>query len=140
MEKLCYIRVPLKKAIKKDYPIYYYERYSVKIQDKPINKELVKKDYTYKYDDGIFDINGKSNSRSYYLYSKIPLIYSNIGCWIIGFIMASILAFLTQVKLTSNPMRLFIFTIVLATWFNLFKYWQKNKLDKWITKQINKQK
>ena len=104
----------------------------------PINKELTKKDYTYKYNDAIFDINGKSNSRSYYLYSKIPLIYSNIGYWIIVFIMSSGLAFLTQVKLTGNPMRLYIFTIFLVTWVNLFNYWQKNKLDKWIIEQLNK--
>lgn len=48
------------------------------------------------------------------------------------------MTFLTQVKLTGNPMRLFIFTIVLVTWVNLFKYWQKNKLDKWIIKKLNK--
>ena len=138
MEKLCYIRVSFKKAVKKDYPIYYHEPYLVKDINTPINKELIKKDYTYKYNDAIFDINGKSNSRSYYLYSKIPLIYSNIGYWIIVFIMSSGLAFLTQVKLTGNPMRLFIFTIVLVTWVNLFKYWQKNKLDKWIIKKLNK--
>ena len=138
MEKLCYIRVSFKKAVKKDYPIYYHEPFPVKDKNTPINKELIKKDYTYKYNDAIFDINGKSNSRSYYLYSKIPLIYSNIGYWIIVFIMSSGLAFLTQVKLTGNPMRLFIFTIVLVTWVNLFKYWQKDKLDKWIIKKLNK--
>lgn len=138
MENYVYIRVPFKKAIKKGYPIYYQEPYPDKIYNTPINKELTKKDYTYKYDVYIFDINGKTNSRSYYLYSKIPLIYSNISCWIIGLIMSSGLAFLTQVKLTGNPMRLCIVTIVLATWVNLFKYWQKNKLDKWIIKQLNK--
>lgn len=137
MEKLCYIRYPFKKAVKKDYPIYYQEPYSVKIHNIPINKELTKKDYTYKYNDAIFDINGKSNSRSFYLYSKIPLIYSNISYWIIGFIMSSVLAFLTQVKLTGNPMRLYISIIVLITWVNLFGYWQKDKLDKWIIKQFN---
>ena len=138
MEKLCYIRVSFKKAVKKDYPIYYHEPYPVKIQDTPINKELIKKYDTYKYDDILFEINGKSNSRSFYLYSKIPLIYSNVGFWIIGFIMSSGLAFLTQVKLTSNPMLLCIFTIVLGTWVYLFKYWQKDKLDKWIIEQFNK--
>lgn len=138
MEKLCYIRVSFKKAVKKDYPIYYHEPYPIKIQDTPINKELTKKDYTYKYDDVVFDINGKTNSRSYYLYSKIPLIYSNIGYWIIGFIMSSGMAFLTQVKLTGYPMRLCIVTIFLVTSLNLFKYWQKDKLDKWIIEQFNK--
>ena len=138
MEKLCYIRVPLKKAVKKDYPIYYKQPYPVRILNMPINKELIKENYTYKYNDAIFDVNGKSDSRSYYLYSKIPLIYSNIGYWIIVFIMSSGLAFLTQVKLTGNPMRLFIFIIVLVTWVNLFKYWQKDKLDKWIIKKLNK--
>ena len=83
--------------------------YPVRILNMPINKELIKENYTYKYNDAIFDVNGKSDSRSYYLYSKIPLIYSNIGYWIIVFIMSSGLAFLTQVKLTGNPMRLFIF-------------------------------
>lgn len=138
MEKLCYIRVSFKKAVKKDYPIYYKQPYPVKIHNLPINKKLIKKDYTYKYGDAIFDINGKSNLRSFYLYSKIPLIYSNICYWIIVFIMSSGLAFLTQVKLTGNPMRLYVFTIFLVTWVNLFKYWQKNKLDKWIIKQLNK--
>ena len=138
MEKLCYIRVSFKKAVKKDYPIYYQEPYPVKIHNIPINKELIKKDYTYKYGDAIFDINGKSNLRSFYLYSKIPLIYSNIGYWIIGFIMSSGMAFLTQVKLTGYPMRLCIVTIFLVIWLNLFKYWQKDKLDKWIIKQLNK--
>ena len=138
MEKLCYIRVSFKKAVKKDYPIYYQVPYPVRILNMPINKELIKENYTYKYNDAIFDVNGKSDSRSYYLYSKIPLIYSNIGYWIIVFIMSSGLAFLTQVKLTGNPMRLFIFTIVLVTWVNLFKYWQKNKLNKWIIKKLNK--
>ena len=112
--------------------------YSDKIHNTPINKELTKKDYTYKYDVVVFDINGKTNSRSYYLYSKIPLIYSNIGYWIIGFIMSSGMAFLTQVKLTGNPMRLCIVTIFLVIWLNLFKYWQKDKLDKWIIEQFNK--
>jgi hypothetical protein len=138
MEKLCYIRVPLKKAIKKGYPIYYHEPFPVKDTNIPINKELIKKDYTYKYGDAIFDINGKSNSRSFFLYSKIPLIYSNIGWWIIGIIMSLGLAFLTQVKLTGNPIRLYILTIFLVTWVNLFGYWQKNELKKWINKQINK--
>ena len=138
MEKLCYIRVSFKKAVKKDYPIYYQVPYPVRILNMPINKELIKENYTYKYNDAIFDVNGKSDSRSYYLYSKIPLIYSNIGYWIIVFIMSSGLAFLTQVKLTGNPMRLFIFTIVLVTWVNLFKYWQNDKLDKWIIKKLNK--
>ena len=138
MKKLCYIRVSFKKAIKKGYPIYYHEPYPVKDTNTPINKELIKKDYTYKYGDYIFDINGKSNPRSYYLYSKIPLIYSNIGWWIIGFIMSSGLGFLTQLKLTDKPIRLFIFTIFLATWVNLFEYWKKDKLDKWIIKQLNK--
>lgn len=138
MEKLCYIRVPFKKAVKKDYPIYYHEPYRVKDTNIPINKKLTKKDYTYKYNDAIFDINGKSNSRSFYLYSKIPLIYSNIGWWIIGFIMASGLAFLTQVKLTGNPISLYVSIIFLVTWVNLFKYWQKDKLNKWIIKQLNK--
>ena len=96
MEKLCYIRVSFKRAIKKGYPIYYHEPYPIEIRNTPINKELTRKDYTYKYDDGIFDINGKSNPRSYYLYSKIPLIYSNIGYWIIVFIMSLGLAFLTH--------------------------------------------
>lgn len=138
MKHLLYIRVSFKKAVKKVYPIYYQEPYSVKIHNIPINKELIKKDYTYKYNDAMFDINGKSNSRSFYLYSKIPLIYSNIGYWIITIIMSLGMAFLTQVKLTGNPMRLFILTIFLITWVNLFKYWQKNKLDKWIIKQFNK--
>ena len=138
MEKLCYIRVPLKKAVKKDYPIYYKQPYPVRILNMPINKELIKENYTYKYNDAIFDVNGKSDSRSYYLYSKIPLIYSNIGYWIIVFIMSSGLAFLTQVKLTGNPMRLYIVIIFLITWINLFKYWQKDKLDKWIIEQFNK--
>lgn len=135
MENYVYIRVPFKKAIKKGYPIYYQEPYPVKI---PINKKLIKENYTYKYGDAIFDINGKTNLHSYYLYSKIPLIYSNIGYWIIGIIMSLGMAFLTQVKLTGNPMRLYIFIIVLGTWVNLFKYWQKDKLDKWIIKQLNK--
>jgi hypothetical protein len=138
MEKLCYIRVSFKKAVKKDYPIYYKQPYPVRILNMPINKELIKENYTYKYNDAIFDINGKSDSRSYYLYSKIPLIYSNIGYWIIVIIMSSGLAFLTQVKLTDNPMRLYVFIIFLVTWVNLFKYWQKNKLDKWIIKKLNK--
>lgn len=138
MKYLLYIRVPFKKAIKKGYPIYYQEPYPDKIHNTPINKELTKKDYTYKYDDVVFDINGKTNSRSYYLYSKIPLIYSNIGYWIIGFIMSSGMAFLTQVKLTGYPMRLCIVTIFLVIWLNLFKYWQKDKLDKWIIEQFNK--
>ena len=134
----CYIRVSFKKAVKKNYPIYYHEPYPLEIHNTPINKELTRKDYTYKYNDGIFDINGKSDPRSYYLYSKIPLIYSNIGYWIIGFIMSSGMAFLTQVKLTGYPMRLCIVTIFLVTWLNLFKYWQKDKLDKWIIEQFNK--
>ena len=138
MEKLCYIRVSFKKAVKKDYPIYYKQPYPVRILNMPINKELIKENYTYKYNDAIFDVNGKSDSRSYYLYSKIPLIYSNIGYWIIGFIMSSGMAFLTQVKLTGYPMRLCIVTIFLVTWLNLFKYWQKDKLDKWIIEQFNK--
>ena len=137
MEKLCYIRVSFKKAVKKDYPIYYQVPYPVRILNMPINKELIKENYTYKYNDAIFDVNGKSDSRSYYLYSKIPLIYSNIGYWIIVFIMSSGLAFLTQVKLTGNPMRLYVFIIFLVTWVNLLKYWQKNKLDKWIIEQLN---
>jgi hypothetical protein len=138
MKKLCYIRVPLKKAIKKGYPIYYHEPFPVKDTNIPINKELIKKDYTYKYDDIAFDINGKSNLSSFYLYSKIPLIYSDIGWYIIGYIMSLGLVFLSQVKLTGNPIRLYIFTIFLVTWVNLFKYWQKDKLDKWIIKQLNK--
>ena len=36
MEKLCYIRVSFKKAIKKGYPIYYHEPYPIKIQNTPI--------------------------------------------------------------------------------------------------------
>ena len=49
------------------------------------------------------------------------------------------LVFLSQVKLTSSPIiQLFIVTIVLVTWLSLFKYWQKDKLDKWIIKQFNK--
>ena len=138
MEKLGYIRVPLKKAIEKGYPIYYHEPFPVKDRNIPINKELIKKDYTYKYDDATFDINGKSYLSSFYLYAKIPLFYSNIGWWIIGFIMASGLAFLTQVKLTGNPISLYVFIIFSETWVNLFKYWQKDKLDKWIIKQLNK--
>lgn len=138
MKKLCYIRVPFKKAIQKNYPIYYHEPYPIKGINTPINKELTKKDYTYKYGDDIFDINGKSNLRSFYLYSRIPLIYSNIGWWIIGYIMSLGLVFLSQVKLTSSPIiQLFIVTIVLVTWLSLFGYWQKNELKKWIDKQLN---
>lgn len=136
MEKLYYIRVPFKKAIQKNYPIYYHEPYPIKGINIPINKELIKKDYTYKYDGIAFDINGKSYLSSFYLYSKIPLFYSNIGWWIIGFIMSSGLAFFTQVKLTGNPISLYVFTIFLVTWVNLFGYWQKNELKKWIDKQI----
>ena len=134
MKHLFYIKVPFKRAIKKGYPIYYHEPYLVKDKNTPINKKLTKKDYTYKYSDDVFDINGKSNSRSFYLYSKIPLIYSNIGWWIIAFIMASVLVFLTQVNLTGNPINLFVFGMLLGIWANLLKYWQKDKLDKWIIK------
>ena len=52
--------------------------------------------------------------------------------------MSSGMAFLTQVKLTGYPIRLFIVTIFLVIWLNLFKYWQKDKLDKWIIEQFNK--
>lgn len=139
MKHLFYIKVPFKRAIKNGYPIYYHEPYPVKGINIPINKELIKKDYTYKYDDIAFDINGKSNLSSFYLYSKIPLIYSNIGWYIIGYIMSLGLVFLSQVKLTSSPIiQLFIVTIVLVTWLSLFGYWQKNELKKWIIKQLNK--
>ena len=34
MEKLCYIRVAFKKAVKKDYPIYYKQPYPIKIHQR----------------------------------------------------------------------------------------------------------
>ena len=140
MKHLLYIRVPFKKAIKKGYPIYVTGEN--KLSFYTYNNELKREEQQYILSLGVcktyYDINGKNKELKSILYSKIPLIYSNIGCWIIGFIMASILAFLTQVKLTGNPIHLYILIIVFVTWVNLFEYWQKDKLDKWIIEQFNK--
>jgi hypothetical protein len=139
MEKLCYIRISFKRAIKNGYPIYVKKEdktiYVSDINLKKVEQQYVLTSGEYK---SYYDISGRNRDNGSYLYGKIPLIYSNLFYWIIGIIMSSGMAFLTQVKLTGNPMRLFIFTIVLVTWVNLFKYWQKDKLDKWIIEQFNK--